>query len=371
VTVPRINGSAAPPTWPAVELRELRVFLIVAEELHFARAAELLRINRSRVSQIINALEIKLGGKLFERSSRRVSLTPLGERLLTGLSPAYEQLERVLSDTREAANGIAGVLRVGSYFAANLGPHWVRIVREFERYHPKCRVNFIETGIHRSYLEPLRAREVDMLAARLPLEQPDVATGPILSHERRLLMVASDDPLAAREAVSVDDFADRLIDYPETYPREMVDAFVPPVSPSGRRLRRIPTTTVEEVRLRVARGEMVHATVECLADLWRHPTTTFVPISDLAPSETALAWLKTNRSPKIDTFVRAGTAVLRQTELAARQPTSATGATSPPDRTAGFASPLRDSGATVFPEQALEPLRAGPVASGQARPGEV
>jgi hypothetical protein len=169
---------------------------------------------------------------------------------------------------------------------------------------PGLRVEFLDTGIHRSYLELLRRGDVDMLAARLPLEQADVTIGPTLSHERRFLMVAADDPLALRDVLTVDDFADRAIDYPAHYPSEMVDAFVPPVAPSGRPLRRIPTTTVEEVRVRVARGEMVHATVHSLADRWGHSDTTFVPISDLPASQTALVWLTENLSPKVGACVR-------------------------------------------------------------------
>ena len=64
--------------WPPVELRELHVFLTTAEELHFGRAADRLQINPSRVSQVIRQLEDKVGGRLFERTSRRVALTPWG-----------------------------------------------------------------------------------------------------------------------------------------------------------------------------------------------------------------------------------------------------------------------------------------------------
>jgi hypothetical protein len=92
------------------------------------------------------------------------------------------------------------------------------------------------------------------------------------------------------------------------------------VSPSGKRLQPVPTTTVEETRLRVARGELVHATVQSLAELWRHPDTTLVPISDLPPSETALIWLTANRSAKLRAFARAAADVLAQTELAVHQP---------------------------------------------------
>lgn len=305
-----------------VEFREIRTFLTLAEELHFGRAAERLGITPSYASQMIRRLETRIGGRLFSRTSRRVQLTPLGERLAANLGPAYGQLERALTDARETANGVAGTLRVGSYFALNLGPHWVPIVSEFERLHPACRVDFVDTGIQRSYLDPLRSGELDIVATRLPLDQPDITIGPILSHERRVLLIAKEDPLAVKKAVSIEDFADRLVTGAASSPSEMIDVFVPPVSPSGRRLRRVSPTSIEEMRVRVARGDQVHATVQPLADHMGHPNITSVPIRDLPPSETALAWLTANRSPKVQAFAYAAAGVLAHTKLAAHQPTA-------------------------------------------------
>ena len=191
--------------WAAVELRELRVFLAVAEELHFGRAAERLHINRSRVSQIVNGLEAKVGGRLFERTSRRVRLTPVGERLRDNVARPLELLEHGFSDAYAVARGIAGSLRIGIYFTLNLGPHMPEIVRTFESRHPDCEVAFVNTGFERNYVDALRQGEVDMLAARLPLTAPDITVGPILSREERVVVVPRDDPLAQRESISYED----------------------------------------------------------------------------------------------------------------------------------------------------------------------
>jgi DNA-binding transcriptional LysR family regulator len=74
--------------WSAVELRELRAFIALAEELHYGRTAERLDLTPGRVSQIVRTLEVKVGGRLFDRTSRRVRLTPLGEQLRANLDPA-------------------------------------------------------------------------------------------------------------------------------------------------------------------------------------------------------------------------------------------------------------------------------------------
>lgn len=82
---------------PDVELRELRVFLVLAEELHFGRTADRLGLTTSRVSQTVRALERKLGGRqLFRRTSRVVELTEAGSALYAELRPAVNGLERVL-----------------------------------------------------------------------------------------------------------------------------------------------------------------------------------------------------------------------------------------------------------------------------------
>jgi DNA-binding transcriptional LysR family regulator len=71
-----------------VELREIEMFLALAEELHFGRTAERLYVSQSRVSQVIQLMETRVGGRLFERTSRRVQLTPLGAQLRDALAPS-------------------------------------------------------------------------------------------------------------------------------------------------------------------------------------------------------------------------------------------------------------------------------------------
>jgi len=72
----------------SVELREVEIFLTLAEEQHFGRTAERLTLSQARVSQAIQTLERKLGGKLFDRTSRSVRLTALGESVRRHRRPA-------------------------------------------------------------------------------------------------------------------------------------------------------------------------------------------------------------------------------------------------------------------------------------------
>lgn len=102
------------------EPREIEAFMAVAAELHFGPAAERLQLTTSTVSQTIQALERRIGAPLFERTSRRTSLTPLGEHLLGDVRPAYEQLQRALRDAQHLASERTPTLVVG--FSASLLP---------------------------------------------------------------------------------------------------------------------------------------------------------------------------------------------------------------------------------------------------------
>src|SRR5215216_344858 len=159
------------------------------------------RVTPSRVSQTIRVLETRVGGKLFDRTSRRVRLTPLGERLRDDAAPAYEELYRAYAKAHEIATGVAGTLRLGMYTPVTGGPYLLEIVKTFQTRHPDCRVQLIETGFARDQLDWLRHDEADLLAMRLPFNHADVVIGPILSREGRVVLVAEDDPLAERTSV--------------------------------------------------------------------------------------------------------------------------------------------------------------------------
>ena len=94
--------------WETIELREIRVFLALAQVLHFGRAAEQLGVTQSRVSQSLRELEAKLGERLVDRTSRRVTLTAAGERFLAEVDPAHQRLSAVLKSASHDGSEIEG-----------------------------------------------------------------------------------------------------------------------------------------------------------------------------------------------------------------------------------------------------------------------
>lgn len=296
---------------PSIELRELRIFLILADELHFGRTAVRLGLTQSTVSQSLRALERKLGAELIHRTSRRVTLTVLGEGLLEELRPAYAQLTDVLERTRSANRGLDGVLRLGIYFVAG-GPQLRAIVAAFEQRYAGCHVQVSDLPMT-DPLEPLRRGDVEVIAMRLPLEQPDLVVGPILTREPRVLALAADHPLAGRERVSIEDVAGYSVLPMTEQPRETLEALIPRHTPTGRPIRRLSrkAASVFQVSELIARGKIVHPTVPSAADQLGHRGIVYVPIAGLPPSRTALVWRRRSTDPRLREFIRAAREVLR------------------------------------------------------------
>src|SRR5262249_25086340 len=116
---------------------EIEAFITLAEELHFTRTAEKLRLPQSRASRLIASLESRVGGTLFERTSRRVALTPLGKQLLDRVGPAYAELQDALRAARECARNTDGILRIGCPPVVG-GAALTLLVERFEARYPSC-----------------------------------------------------------------------------------------------------------------------------------------------------------------------------------------------------------------------------------------
>jgi DNA-binding transcriptional LysR family regulator len=302
--------------WEAVDLRELRVFLTLAEELHFGRTAERLRLTPSRVSQSIRELEDKLGAQLVHRTSRRVGLTSYGARFREEVGPAYDDLSRVLEDTHVAARSLAGILRLGLFSGPAEGPHLVKIVDRFGALHPESEVEVVQLSWD-DPLASLRAGAVDLIACWVPLEQPDLVEGPILTRQKRVLAVAREHPLAKRAEISVEELADHTVPRFDGWPRSLQETLFPSTTPGGRPVpgTRIPVgeRNLLEVAHRVARQELVFPTVASAAPLMSmgHHDLVYVPLTGLPPARSALVRRRRARDPKLREFIRTARAVLR------------------------------------------------------------
>ena len=291
--------------WELADLRELRVFFTLYEELHFGRTAERLRLSQTRVSQTIQELETKLGTPLFQRTSRRVAPTPAGHQLHEQAGPIYEQLRHVLREIHDANREIAGELRLGLDGPSSGGQTLPQIISLFTARHPDCTVHVSETGIG-DPTGQLRRGDFDLLALDLPVHQPDLAIGPILRRDQRLIGVATNHPLASRESISLEDIADyETHDGGGKQPPEKIDAWSPPRTPSGRPIlrRHLTNPTFSQIFSLVAAGEIVHFASNPL--FLTYPGVTYRPIIDMPPIESALAWLVSEETATVRALAQA------------------------------------------------------------------
>jgi DNA-binding transcriptional LysR family regulator len=301
----------------------VRVFLTLAEELHFGRTAERLQVTPSRVSQSLRGLEHKLGAQLVHRTSRRVQLTRFGERFLADVRPAYDQLTGVLERTNVAARSLEGTLRFGLLSGPAGGAHLVEIIGAFEALHPECKVDVVQMSWDDPF-RPVREDDVELMASWIPLKQPDLVVGPILTRQPRVLAVARDHPLAQRDSVGLEELADYRVARIEGWPKELNEAVVPFRAPSGRPIPGAPFRVGEsaflDLSVRIARREFVFATVASAVPHMGDLDLAFVPMTGMPQLRSALVWRRPARDPKLREFLGVAREILQRSKEASDGP---------------------------------------------------
>jgi DNA-binding transcriptional LysR family regulator len=289
-----------------MNIPEVEAFLSLAEELHFGRTAERLYISQSRVSRLIAALEREIDGRLFERTSRRVRLTPLGVQLRDELRPAYLRMKAAYEAARSSAREVTGHLRLG-FSMSIIGPILHGLVTAFEAANPDCRLTLHEVIWQDAY-KSLRDGSVDVLLNWLVTDGTDLSVSAPIDQQDRVLAVAAGHPLAARRSVSVEDIAE--FDGPRMdppIPAALDEAFAPFITPGGREIRRrFPVRTMAEILATVARGQIVHPTVALIsAHIRGRDDIVLVPIEDLEPMPLGLIWCTSRENARVRALVKA------------------------------------------------------------------
>jgi DNA-binding transcriptional LysR family regulator len=282
-----------------MELRTLRYFVAVAEELHFGRAATRLHMSQPPLSRAIKLLETDLGAALLHRSARGVTLTPAGAVLLDEARTLLDQADRVR--VRVVAAAGTATITVG-ILGDSTDRGATRLAAAYRRRHPGVEVRIRETDL----TDPtcgLRAGLVDIALTRGPFDETGLRV-----HELRAdpvgAVLRADDPLSRRDRLKPADLADRRwFQFPygtdpiwQSYwnggePRE---------------------------------GPVVRAVQECLqAVLWNGTVgmaplghdlpaeLAVVPLAGMAPSRVVAAWNEGDANPLIRSFVQIATAAYR------------------------------------------------------------
>jgi DNA-binding transcriptional LysR family regulator len=285
-----------------LDLRQLRYFVTVAEELHFSRAAARLHLAQSALSAQIRQLEAELGGPLLLRSTRRVELTPAGEALLADGRAILAAVDGALGRARALARGEGSALVIGSLGpvpGALLAP----LLSRFGTRHPQVRVE-IRAFDFSDLVDGLRQGRADLAFVYAPLHEPDLVLTPLLS-EQRMVVVARTHRLARRASLRPADLGGEIfITQPDSAPQEWRDFWMlvdelgyrPPVSPYiGEKL--------EEWLHLIGRGEGIDTCPAIISRYYAWPDVTFIPLVDAPPSTLVLAHHHEVRSPLVAEFV--------------------------------------------------------------------
>lgn len=189
----------------ALETRQLRAFVAVAEELSFVRAAERLHVAQPALSRTIRGIEDMLGVQLFERTTRNVQMTEAGSVFLAQARRTVDQMTRTVQLTREAGLGHSGNVDVGYMDFAPFGP-MVDILADYRRIYPGVKVS-----LHRRRSdeqgEDVASSHLDLGFTMQHRFRPDVDFVP-LTREPLVVLLPAGHRLANAERVSVADLAD-------------------------------------------------------------------------------------------------------------------------------------------------------------------
>ena len=140
-----------------MEFRHLRCFTVLAEELHFGRAAQRLAMTQPPLSMAIQQLEADVGARLFERNSRGVALTPAGLAFLPRAQALLEQAALAAREARDVGQGLAGQLQIG-FAGTVLYRGLPQVLREFAAAHPKLRLALRELSSSEQLVELVHDR---------------------------------------------------------------------------------------------------------------------------------------------------------------------------------------------------------------------
>lgn len=277
-------------------------FLTLSEELHFGRTAERLRVSRAHVSQTVQKLERRIGAPLFERTSRRVALTPIGKRLRDDLAPLHASMREALERAVAAGRGIDGGLEIG-FSGPWSGDFLMRTAQEFRTRHPGSEVGLCEVTPTDPF-GSLRSGEYDLQLTEFPVEEADLVTGPVLISQQRMLVVPSNHTLARRDSVSLADLTriPLLIPYGDI-PDYWLDFHYPPRTPGGEPIARERAyTNWQEALALVAGGKGAVISAEQGARYLVRPGVTYLPLEDAPPLEYGLVWRRSGRTARVAVF---------------------------------------------------------------------
>lgn len=283
------------------DLKALRHFVVLAETLHFGRAAALLHTTQPPLSRQVAALEAELGLRLFARNARHVSLTPAGERFLADVRTLLAGLDQAVVNARAAASGEAGRLAIGFTMAAayTVVP---RYARRFSAAFPRVALALREIVSSDLAARVLEGR-VDA-AIMFPVQPQAGLRQAVVFRDKLVLAMPRGHRLARRKSIRLRDFANEAF---VAAPRDVspflrtaieqqcrAEGFEPDIHMEAQLQQTVLSLVAEGVGVALVPGAMRRL---------RIPEVTFKPVPHAMDIEQVLAWSTSNINPCLQSFL--------------------------------------------------------------------
>lgn len=216
-----------------MELRHLRYFLAVAEELNFTRAAKRLNMAQPPLTQQIKALEAEMGVTLFDRTGYRVELTDAGKSFVPQVARILADVRNAVLIAKRASLGDVGHVRVGFTESASFNPLVTAAFRNFRGAYPDVEVS-LEEGPSTVLAAALREGRIDAAFIRPPLRTGEGIALHLIDEEEMVVALSNSHPLAGREDLGIKDLADEtFVLYPRAERPGLADTVIAACEKAG------------------------------------------------------------------------------------------------------------------------------------------
>lgn len=260
-----------------IELRQLRAFVTVVDEGSFTKAGDALMLSQASVSRAVAALERATGAPLLQRTTRDLSLTATGARIL---GHARRALEEAAAITRVAAESPSEI-RIGYAWAA-LGRHTIAAQRRWASAHPGSELHFVQSNTPTSGLAEGVA---EVAVVRRALTDERFATV-LVGVEPRYAALPGSDPLARRRSLTLNDFTGRTIAIDPQSGTTTPELWGPDAGPAVTRW----VSGIEDWLTLIAAGQAIGMSSEATARQHLRPGVVYRPVRDAQPIPVWLAW---------------------------------------------------------------------------------
>ncbi|MFZ3561896.1 LysR substrate-binding domain-containing protein [Streptomyces sp. BH055] len=285
-----------------VELRHLRSFVTVAEELNFRRAAERLQMSQPPLSQQIKRLEHEVGVTLLRRTTRQVALTAAGEAFLTEARRALRAAREAPVAARRAASGQTGVVRLG-FSGPTSHEVLILMTRKFRERRPRVRLEIHGPLYGGELVTRLTDDEIDAGLMRLPVSGSGIQARELTRHNIVVALPAG-HRLATREEIGMDDIQDEpVVSHPTNRGAGIVALIHTAYLAHGSSPRIVQEAPDTHTILTLVGAGVGIGFVPSSAGHLKVPGVVLIPARDIPPLPLALAWRAGDPNPALHALI--------------------------------------------------------------------